>query len=61
MASMSLLLCYRDDDVETIKRLTKVQNVTVLTIPERLQFKIFSCRPTMLTGNTFQCSMAPPL
>ena len=30
------------------------QNVTVLTILERLEFKNFSCRPTMVADNTFQ-------
>ena len=48
-------------NAETIKRLTSVQNVTVLAILERLEFKNFSCRPTMVTGSAFQCSMAPPL
>ena len=37
------------------------QNVTVLVILERLEFKNFSCRPTMVTDNTFHCFMAPPL
>ena len=37
------------------------QNVTVLVILEILEFKDFSCRPTVVDGNTFQCSMAPPL
>ena len=37
------------------------QNVTVLAILERLEFKYFSGRPTMVTDNTCQCSMAPPL
>ena len=37
------------------------QNVTVLAILERLEFKNFSCRPTMVADNTFQCSMTPPL
>ena len=37
------------------------QNVIVLAILERLEFKTFSCRPTMVRDNTFQCSMAPPL
>ena len=37
------------------------QNVTALAILERLQFKNFSCRPTTVDYNTFQCSMAPPL
>ena len=35
-----------------------VQNVTVLTILEPLEFKSFSYRPTMVADNTFQCSMA---
>ena len=26
-----------------------------------VEFKIFSCRPTMVADNTFQCSVAPPL
>ena len=46
---------------ETIKRLTNVQNVTVLAILERLEFKNFSCHPTVVTGNTFQCSIASSL
>ena len=37
------------------------QNVTVLAILERLEFKNFSCRPTMVADIPFQCSMAPPL
>ena len=37
------------------------QNVTVLAILERLEFKNFSSRPTMVADNTCQCSMAPPL
>ena len=35
------------------------QNVTVLAILERLEFKNFSGRPTMVADNTCQCSMAP--
>ena len=37
------------------------QNVTVLAILERLEFKKFSYRTTMVTENNYQCSMAPPL
>ena len=37
------------------------QNVTVLAILERLEFKNFSCRPTMVTDSTFQYFVAPPL
>ena len=37
------------------------QNVIVLTILERLELENFSCRPTMVADNTFQCSMAPSL
>ena len=37
------------------------QNITVLAILECLEFKNFSCQPTMVAGNTFQGSMAPPL
>ena len=33
--------------------------MTILAILERLE--CFSCRPTMVADNTFQCSMAPPL
>ena len=40
---------------------TIVENVTVLAILEYLEFKSFSCYPTMVAGNTFQCFMAPPL
>ena len=35
------------------------QNVIVITVLEPLQSK--NCRPTMVTGKTFQCSMVPPL
>ena len=35
------------------------QNIIILTILERLEFENFSCRPTMVAENTFQCSMAP--
>ena len=42
------------------------QNIIVLTIPERLEFENFSCQPTMVADNTFQCSIVsaplpPPL
>ena len=37
------------------------QNITVLAILELLEFENFSCQPTMVAGNTFQCSMAPRL
>ena len=37
------------------------QNVTVLAILERLEFKTFSCRPTMVAGNALQSSMITPL
>ena len=47
---------------KTIKRgCHQRQNVTVLAILERLEFKKFSCRPTMLADIPFQCSMARPL
>ena len=32
------------------------QNFTVLAIPERLEFKKFSFRPTLVANNSFQCS-----
>ena len=32
------------------------QNIIVLAILERLEFKNFSCRPTMVAGNTFHSS-----
>ena len=35
------------------------QNIIVLATLERLEFENFSCRPTMVANNTFQCSMAP--
>ena len=44
-----------------LKDCHRSQNVTVLIILERLEFKNFSCRPTMVANNTFQCSMPPPL
>ena len=44
-----------------LKGCHQVQNVTVLAIVERLEFKHFSGRPTMVADNTCQCSMAPPL
>ena len=34
------------------------QNVTVLAILERPEFKHFSCRLTMVANNTFECFMA---
>ena len=37
------------------------QNIILLAILERLEFEHFSCRSTMVTDNTFQCSMDPPL
>ena len=37
------------------------QDITVLAILQRLEFKKFSCRPTMVADKTFQCSMAPTL
>ena len=37
------------------------QNVTVLVILECLKFKTLSCWSTMVSGNTFQCSIAPSL
>ena len=37
------------------------QHVTVLAILERLEFKKFSCWPTMVADNTLECSMVPPL
>ena len=36
------------------------QNIIALAILERLEFENFSCQPTMVTDNTFQCSMPPP-
>ena len=44
---------------EIIKRLSLRSNVTVLAILERLEFKTFSCGPTMVAENIFQCSVAP--
>ena len=28
---------------------------------EHLEFKNFSCQPTMVSNNNFQCPMAPPI
>ena len=36
------------------------QNIIVLAILERLEFKTFYYRPTMVADNTFQCSTAHP-
>ena len=36
------------------------QNIIFLAVLQRLEFKNFSYRPTMVADNTFQCSMAPP-
>ena len=33
------------------------QNIIVLVVLERLEFENFSCPPTMVADNTFQCSM----
>ena len=33
------------------------QSIIVLAILERLELKIFSCRTTIVKGNTFQCFM----
>ena len=35
------------------------QNNILLAILEHLEFKDFSCRPTMVAGNTFQCLHDP--
>ena len=35
------------------------QNIIVLVILERLELENFSCWPTMVADNSFQCSMAP--
>ena len=37
------------------------KNIIVLAILERLDFENFSCGPTMVADNTFQCSMAPAI
>ena len=44
-----------------LKDCHQFQNVTVLAILVRLEFKNFSCRPTMVADSTFQCATAPPL
>ena len=46
---------------ETIKRLSPRLKCYCLAILERLEFKNFSGRSTMVADNTCQCSMAPPL
>ena len=35
------------------------QNIIVLVVLERLSFKNFSYRPSMIADNTFQCPIAP--
>ena len=37
------------------------QNIIVLAILEHLEFENLYCQPAMVSDNTFQCSMAPPL
>ena len=64
-----LLFCVtkrkKENKEKKIKRLLKdchqVQTFTVLDTLERLELKNFSFRLTMVAGNTFQCSIAPPL
>ena len=51
----------RHSKQKLIKGCHQGQNVTVLAILERLEFKIFSSRRTIVADNTYQCSMAPPL
>ena len=47
--------------VSTQKILKSCRNITVLAIPERLEFNNFSCRPTLVVHNTFQSLVPPPL
>ena len=42
-----------------LKECHQGQNIIVLVILERLEFENFSCWPTMVADNSFQCSMAP--
>ena len=44
-----------------LKNCHQGQNVTVLAILECLELKDVFCPPTIVAGNTFQYSMAPPL
>ena len=48
-------------DFQSRKGCHQGQNVTVLAILERQEFKNISGRPTMVADNTCQCFMAPPL
>ena len=51
----------RVSEQKLIKDVHQGQYITVLAILECLEFKNFSCRPTMMADNTFQCSMVPSL
>ena len=46
------------DEQKLLQDCRQGQNVTVLAILERLEFKNFSYQRTMMADNTFQCSMA---
>ena len=46
---------------QLLKECHQSQHVTVLAILEHLEIKTFSCRPTMVADNTFECFMAPSL
>ena len=51
----------RESKQKLLKGCYQGQNVIVLAIPERLEFKSFSCRSTMAADNISQCSMVAPL
>ena len=46
---------------KTIKRLSSISKCHCFNPLERLEFKKFYCRPTIVTGNTFKCSITSPL
>ena len=46
---------------KTIKRLSPISKCHCFNPLERLEFKKFYCRPTIVTGNTFKCSITSPL
>ena len=51
----------RDSKHKLLKGCHQGQNVTVLAILERLEFKNVSYWPTIVADNIFQCFMFPPL
>ena len=46
---------------KTVKRLSLISKCHCFNPLERLEFKKFYCRPTLVTGNTFKCSITSAL